>query len=436
MASADSDAAASLLSQKLAVGFATLFLSLFFGLLPHHLSQTNDAPIEVVDETNKTDKCCGSPTSIQEDPTMPPKWLSLATSFGGGVFLGAALLHLLPEASEVLDDTFPLANFLCCIGFLTVLQFEEAIPPTTKDATDASSSSLALVAALSFHSLFDGLAVGSTTSDGQLKAVSIAILAHKPISAFALGSILVCKRLVFAQPQHKYGCDVKPSILQEDTPSIHNIRDKRQTRRRLSSSQQSMAYYYFKYAHDDCDDAECAKKECVCKDLLHLNEENAVASNGSGVTELDKVDTTTSAGYGSCAQESDVLYTKQIQSKDVPMSMILCIVFFSTTSLLGTIIGALGLQYIENSQLAQTYDETSSNPLGATVAAFCQSFAAGSFLYAATMEALVKERGEHHRHHYHHNDREGGHQSMVRTKRVGSALVGMLAMAWIKMLEA
>jgi zinc transporter ZupT len=189
-----------LLYQKLAVGISTLVISLIFGLLPYHLSRTKD----IISDYEKDSKiCCSSSngdnfaaaTTIQ-DPTMPPKWLSLATSFGGGVFLGAAMLHLLPESSEVLDDNFPFANLLCSVGFLMVLALEEIMPHHSTE----SSSTLALVSALSFHSLFDGLAIGSTTSNGQLKAVSIAILAHKPISAFALGSILVCKQLALSQP--------------------------------------------------------------------------------------------------------------------------------------------------------------------------------------------------------------------------------------------
>jgi hypothetical protein len=54
--------------------------------------------------------------------------LSQATVFGGGVFLGAAFMHLLSEASETMSEQkieFPLAELLACVGFLAIFAFEE-----------------------------------------------------------------------------------------------------------------------------------------------------------------------------------------------------------------------------------------------------------------------------------------------------------------------
>lgn len=424
--------AAHLLYQKLAIGLSTILISLVFGLLPYRLSRTR----EEASADYETGSCCSQDDGKAiEDPTMPPKWLSWATSFGGGVFLGAALLHLLPEASEILDGDFPRANLLCSLGFLMVLGLEEIMPHAESTQNTNESSSLALVAALSFHSLFDGLAIGSTTSNGQLKAVSIAILAHKPISAFSLGSILVCKKLVSSQPAKavEFTKNAAPELehnVLQDRPDA--IIDRRKSMRRLSSSRRSMAYYYFKYAQDDCEDtASCSRKECVCKDLLLFNE------NGSTVPQPESAMgmTTLNGDYGSIPVD---VQPGQNQSNNFPIVMIIYIIFFSVTSFIGTIIGALGLQYIESSQLGQKSTTTSPNALGAIVATTFQSLAAGSFLYAATMEALVKERGDHHKHHYHHHEGhdEGGHQVMVRTNRVGAALVGVAAMASIRTLEA
>lgn len=407
------DPASNLLYQKLFVGLISLVVSIIFGLLPYHLSRKNDA----VDEQDSSTLIDDDDT---KDPTMPPKWLSLATSFGGGVFLGAGLLHLLPESSEVLDQDFPRANLLCCIGFLMVLGLEEILPHVESknnelSASDASTS-LALVAALSFHSLFDGLAIGSTTTNGQLKAVSIAILAHKPVSAFALGSILVCKRLVALKPQKLLETEVTTSLDQHDMP---HQRQRGRSSRRLSESKRIMAYNYFKYT-DGCEEMN-NNEECACVVLTQLQDEMVNLTNGYKESELIN---TSHEGYGSLpkAQQS-----KPDKTEEVPLTMFIHIIFFSTTSLIGTIIGAVGLQYIENS--------TSSSNRGATVAAVCQSLAAGSFLYAATMEALVKERGEHHKRHFHHHGGEEEHKSMERTNRVGAAMFGVVAMASIKLLE-
>jgi zinc transporter ZupT len=450
-----SEGTAGLLHQKLAVGISTLVISLIFGLLPYHLSRTKDDNTPPDDNDPKiccssNENCAATNNNNQQDPTMPPKWLSLATSFGGGVFLGAAMLHLLPEASEILDDNFPIANLLCSIGFLMVLALEEMMPNATttesrsNQNSDNSSSSLALVAALSFHSLFDGLAIGSATSNGQLKAVSIAILAHKPISAFALGSILVCKRIVLSQPtksievgENDLAVELNQCMPQDRLDNSNT--EKRSFTRRLSSSRRSMAYYYFKYAHDECDDTSCSNKECVCSNLLQMDE------NGSTVPQPESIVNATppNGSYGTYYQQAQIISSKQIKSQDTPTTIIICIVFFSTTSLLGTIIGAFGLQYINHHPyIGQEYNSSSSTPpLEEIVAATCQSVAAGSFLYAATMEALVKERGDHHRHHFHNHhdddtDKEhGSHQSIVRTNRVVAATVGVVAMAFIRLLE-
>ena len=48
-----------------------------------------------------------------------------------------------------------------------------------------------LIAALSFHSIFDGLALGSTSTNTQFNAVAFAVCAHKPVASFALGSMLI-----------------------------------------------------------------------------------------------------------------------------------------------------------------------------------------------------------------------------------------------------
>jgi hypothetical protein len=204
--------------------------------------------------------------------------------------------------------------------------------------------------------------------------------------------------------------------------------------RRQSPSSRSMAYYYFKYAHDECESEPCPKKECLCNDLMRWGNGIVGLTDTSEGTDAEDIrDFSSCQGYGSCESNTEL---SRMQSKDVPIPVVVYIIFFSTTSLMGTAIGAFALKFIEN------YDLTSSGsapPLGSLVAAVCQSLAAGSFLYAATMEALVKERGEHHRHHYHNHhehQHETNHHGIQRTNRVVAALAGVIAMSAIKMLEA
>ncbi len=55
-------------------------------------------------------------------------YFSLGNTFAAGIFLGAGLIHMLPDAvngfSEVLDSDFPFAPFIASLGFLLILFIE------------------------------------------------------------------------------------------------------------------------------------------------------------------------------------------------------------------------------------------------------------------------------------------------------------------------
>eukprot|EP01064_Diplonema_japonicum_P035169 TRINITY_DN7539_c0_g2_i1.p1 TRINITY_DN7539_c0_g2~~TRINITY_DN7539_c0_g2_i1.p1 ORF type:complete len:382 (+),score=65.43 TRINITY_DN7539_c0_g2_i1:77-1147(+) len=57
--------------------------------------------------------------------------MSYATCFSGGVILSVAFCHLLPDATSDLAKVteFPLANFLCCVGFFLVMYVEKVSSP-------------------------------------------------------------------------------------------------------------------------------------------------------------------------------------------------------------------------------------------------------------------------------------------------------------------
>lgn len=50
--------------------------------------------------------------------------------------------------------------------------------------------SLVLLIALSFHSIFEGLAIGLQQDLGQLISLFLAVIAHKAVMAFSLGLTL------------------------------------------------------------------------------------------------------------------------------------------------------------------------------------------------------------------------------------------------------
>ncbi len=124
------------------------------------------------------------------------RWFSLGSALAGGVFLGAGLLHLLPDAAQGLGgyikgQNYPLAFALCAVGFLAVLLLEKVICAgwETAPGTNAAAGPMAflLTAVLSFHSMLAGLALGAeATLTGSL-AIFFAIVAHKGSAGFALG---------------------------------------------------------------------------------------------------------------------------------------------------------------------------------------------------------------------------------------------------------
>lgn len=129
------------------------------------------------------------------------RFFSLGNALGGGVFLGAGLIHLLPDAIDNFGTllgpglTYPLASLICAAGFLVVLLIEKVIVGVDEDRfADAIGQNafapyvLALV--LSVHSVIVGIALGMESQAVTSAALFLAIMAHKGVAAFALGTSL------------------------------------------------------------------------------------------------------------------------------------------------------------------------------------------------------------------------------------------------------
>lgn len=131
------------------------------------------------------------------------RFFSLGNAFGGGVFLGAGLMHLLPDAIENYSSLFgpgwdyPLASLICAAGFLLVLWIDKVIIGADEDhfagAVAAPRSFFApymLALVLSVHSVIAGVALGVESQLAASAALFLAIIAHKAAAAFALGASL------------------------------------------------------------------------------------------------------------------------------------------------------------------------------------------------------------------------------------------------------
>lgn len=124
------------------------------------------------------------------------RFFGLANAMAGGVFLGAALIHMLPDGTEALAGfglDYPVAGLLAGVGFSLVLLLEHGLMGGQEEAaiaTRATGKSLypfILLLVLSLHSLIAGACLGLETTAAATTAILLAVVAHKGSAAFALG---------------------------------------------------------------------------------------------------------------------------------------------------------------------------------------------------------------------------------------------------------
>ena len=120
-----------------------------------------------------------------KDSKKSTLFFSLGNTFSAGIFLGAGLIHMLPDATEgfttILKSDFPFAAFITSLGFLLILFIEKSMTNNQKHA------SYILIFILSMHSIIIGIALGTEMLITQSIIIAIAVLAHKGSAAFALG---------------------------------------------------------------------------------------------------------------------------------------------------------------------------------------------------------------------------------------------------------
>ncbi|XP_034987622.1 zinc transporter ZIP1-like [Zootoca vivipara] len=176
------------------------------------------------------------------------RWRGVLSCAAGGVFLSACLLDIVPDSlADLREDLsqqippldFPVPELVLALGFLLVLVLEHIIlacserqgdeaslpllpcpspshseegslaeqqqqqrleagtPHCHMGDTKAPSSfrSLVLTLSLSFHSVFEGLAVGLQDTESKVLQLAVAILLHKTIIAASLALLLLQSRL-------------------------------------------------------------------------------------------------------------------------------------------------------------------------------------------------------------------------------------------------
>jgi zinc transporter ZupT len=107
-----------------------------------------------------------------------------------GVFLGAALIHMLGDADQgfiALGYHYPFAFLIAGASFLGLLLLEH-LGNELQAHHDGNSKSMALLAVLmlSIHSLFEGTALGISNNFLTTLVLGLAIIAHKWAASFSL----------------------------------------------------------------------------------------------------------------------------------------------------------------------------------------------------------------------------------------------------------
>jgi zinc transporter ZupT len=121
-----------------------------------------------------------------------------AEAFASGIFLGAGLFHMLPDANKgfhliYANTVFPFANVLCALGFVLLLFVEKYLLKYARvhEVQKPNILPIALTIILSTHALIEGAALGINNTLATTGIIFIAIIAHKGTESYALATLLV-----------------------------------------------------------------------------------------------------------------------------------------------------------------------------------------------------------------------------------------------------
>lgn len=114
----------------------------------------------------------------------------IGNALSSGIFLGAALLHMLAEAAHEMRELgihYPVAYFFAGGTFLILLLLEHVGMELQHKKNNAKVFIPVLaVIMLSIHSVFEGIALGGSETITTGFVILIAILSHKWAASFAL----------------------------------------------------------------------------------------------------------------------------------------------------------------------------------------------------------------------------------------------------------
>ncbi len=125
-------------------------------------------------------------------PFFKKRWdFPAGEALATGIFLGAGLLHMLPDASAAFnaaDYHYPIAFLIAAIGFLLLLSLEHISQSIVANGRQKNLALLAMMSTmmLSIHALLEGTAAGMAIHFTTAILILVAIIAHKGAAGFAL----------------------------------------------------------------------------------------------------------------------------------------------------------------------------------------------------------------------------------------------------------
>ncbi len=116
--------------------------------------------------------------------------LSLSDAFANGIFIGAALFHLLPDAVDSFQHNASFspyfdATLIACVSFI-VLLLTEKLSLLFDESKHLVVGLWLIIITLSIHAFVTGFALGLMNSPSLFSILLIAILVHKSFEIFAL----------------------------------------------------------------------------------------------------------------------------------------------------------------------------------------------------------------------------------------------------------
>jgi zinc transporter ZupT len=114
---------------------------------------------------------------------------SFAETVATGIFLGAALLHILPDSNQMFiqqDISYPISYLIAGLTFLFFLWLEHLSKELYQSTFRQHTFIIVAWMMLSVHSFFEGSALGFTKDLSMLAVLFVAIISHKWAEGFAM----------------------------------------------------------------------------------------------------------------------------------------------------------------------------------------------------------------------------------------------------------